>query len=134
MAKVDWEDEWGVYVRDRCTCVYCGFQGHALLTWRQLCLDHVIPTSVGGSDEPMNKAVACNYCNLMKRDYDPSFGQFKTPPNNDVRRKLIEQAKTYIPEAIEQSYGHGPDEEAKDFARMMAEIKQGSAEVPEAAH
>ena len=126
MAKADWEDEWEIYARDRCICVYCGFQGHTLLMWRQLCLDHIIPTSVGGSDEPMNKAVACNYCNLMKRDYDPSLGKLKTPPDDDARRELIEEAKIHIPKAIEQSYGRGPEEEKRDFDRMMVEIGQGT--------
>ena len=122
MAKRDWEDEWDIYVRDRCACVYCGFRGDELLKWRQLCLDHIIPSSVGGTDDQMNKTVACNYCNLMKRDYDPSEGQVKVAPTEEVRGTLIEKAKAHIPTAITQSYGHDSAEEEIDFRQMMAEI------------
>ncbi len=122
MAKADWEDWWDIFVRDHCTCVYCGYAGTNLLMWRQLCIDHVIPTSAGGLDDPRNKVVACTYCNNMKRDFDPSDGQMKYPATDEAREALVERAKRHIPVAIAESYGNKPGEEQRDFELMMSEI------------
>jgi len=122
MAKGDWGEEWPIYVRDRCTCVYCGFQGASLLAWRQLVLDHLIPPKHGGSDRPENKVVACNYCNVRKNDHDPSGGQWQWPLSQEARLKLIEKAKQYITLQISKGYSD-PDGELKDFQLMMKELK-----------
>lgn len=48
--------------RDRFRCQYCG--AHAGST--ELVVDHVIPASKGGPDEPWNLLTACNNCNQGK--------------------------------------------------------------------
>jgi 5-methylcytosine-specific restriction endonuclease McrA len=42
-------------------CVYCGCNNKLILT-----IDHIIPKSRGGSDEPQNKQVTCLICNHLK--------------------------------------------------------------------
>ena len=41
-------------------CFYCGEPGTSR--------DHVIPRSKGGSDEPSNVVIACQWCNSSKRN------------------------------------------------------------------
>src|ERR1700740_1150479 len=92
--KQNWPD-WDVYKRDCCTCVYCGFSGmNNFNAWRQLAIDHLIPTCRGGTNNHDNKVVACHRCNTLKGSYDPSDG-----------------------------WGPLPSEERKDFDLMMGELR-----------
>ena len=54
-----------VFERDGNACQYCGD------TCGPFHLDHVIPWSRGGQDEPENLVVACVKCNLSKGDRTP---------------------------------------------------------------
>lgn len=45
-------------------CVYCLNK----IEWQQLSIDHLTPTSRGGSSEPDNLRWVCRSCNLMKSD------------------------------------------------------------------
>lgn len=50
-------------IRERdVSCVYCGE------TNEPFHIDHIVPQSRGGSDEPNNLALACATCNVSKRD------------------------------------------------------------------
>ena len=49
-----------VLERDGYRCVYCGAQNVRFQ------LDHVVPRSKGGSDDPSNLATACGPCNASK--------------------------------------------------------------------
>lgn len=49
-----------IFRRDDYTCTYCGAINVPLH------LDHVIPRSIGGSDDPANLTTACVACNLGK--------------------------------------------------------------------
>ena len=51
-----------VFRRDNYTCQYCGQIGHSLE------IDHIIPISKGGSNQPDNLITACRRCNRQKRD------------------------------------------------------------------
>ena len=51
-----------IFRRDGYVCVYCGHRGNALT----LHVDHIVPRSRGGSDDPGNLATACWPCNLGK--------------------------------------------------------------------
>lgn len=51
-----------VFRRDNHTCRYCG--GHA--PDATLTIDHVVPVTLGGSDEPTNLVTACTGCNSGK--------------------------------------------------------------------
>lgn len=59
-------------VLQRCNfaCYYCGVP--AALGVVELHIDHVLPVSLGGSNEPWNLVAACSLCNLGKADSVPS--------------------------------------------------------------
>lgn len=58
-----WEDlKRAIFRRDKYTCQYCGHRGNVLT----LHVDHVVPTSRGGTDNPSNLVTACWSCNLEK--------------------------------------------------------------------
>lgn len=48
--------------RDQFTCRYCGSKAPDV----QLHVDHVVPTSLGGTDQPENLVTACADCNSGK--------------------------------------------------------------------
>lgn len=53
--------------RDNHACKYCGATApEAVLT-----VDHVIPVSLGGTDDPTNLVTACNDCNVGKGSSNP---------------------------------------------------------------
>lgn len=52
----------GVYSRDRATCLWCK-------TADGLVLDHIVPWSAGGSDDPTNLRLLCNRCNTERSNY-----------------------------------------------------------------
>lgn len=53
--------------RDNYTCRYCGAQAPAV----KLTVDHVIPTTLGGGDDPTNLVAACHDCNAGKSSIAP---------------------------------------------------------------
>jgi 5-methylcytosine-specific restriction endonuclease McrA len=93
-------DKWGR------TCAYCG------RTNVPLEVEHIIPTSRGGTDRVSNLTLACRDCNLKKGDktaeefgYPTLQQQAKTPLNapaclNTIRWKLVEQL------GAEYTYGY----------------------------
>ena len=114
MADYDYSDvDWAVYVRDRCKCVYCGFDGSRFENWRQLSLDHIIPKANKGEDTLENLAVACRRCNDNKGDSDPRGGAGKLNLSL-TREKLIAKAKEFTERKNEK--------ERPAFEAMMKEI------------
>lgn len=53
--------------RDKHTCRYCGAAAPDV----HLTVDHVIPTTLGGSDDPSNLVAACRDCNSGKSSISP---------------------------------------------------------------
>lgn len=53
-----------ILTRDNYTCVYCGRGAFDV----ELEVDHVVPKSKGGSNDPVNLATACFDCNRSKSD------------------------------------------------------------------
>lgn len=53
--------------RDNHTCRYCGGAAPDVV----LTVDHVVPTALGGSDEPSNLVTACRDCNAGKSSMQP---------------------------------------------------------------
>lgn len=53
--------------RDGYTCRYCGAKAPDVT----LSVDHVIPTALGGGDEPNNLVTACTPCNSGKTSLSP---------------------------------------------------------------
>jgi len=56
-----------LYLRDEFTCSYCE-RSLCKASPRDVTLDHVIPVSEGGTDEPKNLVLACRRCNSRKQD------------------------------------------------------------------
>ena len=56
-----------IFVRDRFRCQYCCKRFQVA----DLTLDHIIPRSAGGSDDPENLAAACIPCNQRKGARSP---------------------------------------------------------------
>lgn len=53
--------------RDSHTCRYCGSSAPDV----KLTVDHVVPTALGGSDDPTNLVAACADCNAGKSSSNP---------------------------------------------------------------
>lgn len=63
LRDLTWVDlRQAIFRRDNYTCVYCGHRGNT----QTLQIDHVVPVTRGGSDDPSNLATACWLCNLQK--------------------------------------------------------------------
>ncbi len=77
--------------------MYCGLDAVALERWDLHEIDHLVPKSVGGTDEPLNLVVACHGCNARKKDYDPTLGG-TDPLTDESRTRLIDRARTVIEE------------------------------------
>lgn len=65
-----------VFSRDSSTCVYCGrkegdYAPPEMASDAFMCLDHVIPESRNGSDDPSNLVCACAVCNKYKSNRTP---------------------------------------------------------------
>lgn len=73
-----------VYARDTNMCLYCTTDVGGSHT-RKRCLDHVIPYSRGGSNEPENLATACKACNSKKGDKTPDEASMPWPEVDGVR-------------------------------------------------
>jgi 5-methylcytosine-specific restriction endonuclease McrA len=58
-----------IYERDNFTCQYCGLDASKKFeTWWSvnLTIDHIQPSSQGGTDDDANLVVACRACNSYK--------------------------------------------------------------------
>lgn len=68
-------------------CVYCGCTNRFLLN-----LDHIVPLSKGGKDEPKNLQATCRICNGIKSDMtDSEFKKYLKILNNlaDINKLKI---------------------------------------------
>jgi len=79
-----------VFARDGNACVYCS-RKEGEYTAREtkrdgyLHVDHVIPLTHGGSDDPSNLVTACGPCNLFKGDRTPDECGLRWPEHNGER-------------------------------------------------
>ena len=66
--------------RAQCRCEYCHYP--ELLSTAPLSIDHLQPQSLGGTDSPDNRALACRRCNERRYNFttgiDPDTGK-ETP-------------------------------------------------------
>ena len=87
------------YVLRKGRCVYCGVDvvhnrlGFATLEWDHLLPCALFPDLVNDED---NILLACQLCNRLKSDYDPSNGTQDMLKND--KSQLIENARSYIAE------------------------------------
>lgn len=65
LRSLPWDDlRRAIFRRDRYTCAYCGHRGNSAT----LEVDHRLPLSRGGTDDPDNLTTACWECNREKGD------------------------------------------------------------------
>lgn len=60
--KLSKRTRFDVFKRDRFTCIYCGRKPPQVV----LHVDHIVPVSEGGTDDPLNLVTSCQDCNLGK--------------------------------------------------------------------
>lgn len=62
-----------IFRRDNSTCHYCGAKAPDV----KITIDHVIPVTLGGSDDPSNLTTACEDCNAGKTSVPPDAATVK---------------------------------------------------------
>lgn len=77
-----------VFTRDGYTCRYCGRQSDTVI----LHVDHVIPVSKGGTNDPENLVTACADCNMGKSNKNPSGAA----PNDQDRLRLSQEMNEQV--------------------------------------
>ena len=76
--------------RDNHACRYCGIAAPQVV----LTVDHVIPVTLGGSDEPSNLVAACRDCNTGKSASSPDAELVANVAEDAMRwRKAMEVAE-----------------------------------------
>ena len=80
-----------VFERDGFTCQYCGRTTPAVI----LEVDHVIPVSKQGSNEPENLITACIDCNRGKHNHDLKASPEELSDRLALLREKQEQIKKY---------------------------------------
>lgn len=79
--------------RDNHTCRYCGGTAPGVT----LTVDHIIPVSLGGSDEPENLVAACRDCNAGKTSSNPDAPIVDTVADDALRwAAAMEQASAEL--------------------------------------
>lgn len=76
--------------RDNYACRYCG----ATAPEAALTVDHVVPVTLGGSDEPSNLVAACVACNAGKSSIAPDASIVENVSEDAIRwAKAMEEAR-----------------------------------------
>tara|TARA_B100001250_G_scaffold8812_3_gene7602 strand:+ start:263 stop:616 length:354 start_codon:yes stop_codon:yes gene_type:complete len=102
------------YIRDRYKCVYCARDlKNNFYDWMLIEIDHVIPKSKNGSDNPENIVTSCRVCNRFKGIYLPQ--NYKSLSRNE----LIEDIKNYIKKKTEE-WKETHQEALKEFEEKIS--------------
>lgn len=119
--------------RDNNTCRYCGGRVPDVV----LTVDHVVPTALGGSDDPSNLVAACKDCNAGKSSSSPDASAVAQVNDDAVRwaaamqaaaeryrlsRKQADALHTYVYdewESYSKSYRRGRAELPDDFENTV---------------
>jgi hypothetical protein len=96
--------------RDNHACRYCGGSAPEL----HLTVDHVIPTALGGSDEPSNLVTACRDCNAGKSSSSPDAAIVE-----DVDQDALRWSRAMTRAAEMQTYDL---EELNDLCSTVADL------------
>ena len=78
-----------IYIRDNFTCQHCGDDLHGAKP-NDINLDHVIPQSQGGTNDPTNLITSCQWCN--KRRQAKTIAQFHPGKEGKWARNRIAKA------------------------------------------
>jgi DNA-directed RNA polymerase subunit RPC12/RpoP len=81
-----------VFKRDGFACRYCGANPMSEV----LQVDHVVPVSKGGTNDPVNLVTSCFSCNSGKSNVE--LGESRLPPSfsADAIKEHAEQTKEYL--------------------------------------
>ena len=85
-----------ILARDKYTCRYCR------ATDAPLTIDHVVPTVLGGSDDPSNLVAACIDCNAGKSSVSPDAATVAQVDEDALRWAAAMRRATEIAEEAEQ--------------------------------
>lgn len=108
--------------RDGYICRYCGAQAPDV----KLTVDHVIPTVLGGSDDPSNLVTACQPCNAGKASTSPDEHIVAdVDAATFLFAKAMERAAT-----IRRNELGGVDAAIDQFARQWTEWSYGEQKTP----
>jgi hypothetical protein len=117
---------WGVFIRDKCTCRYCGLSGRDnFAVWRQLHLDHIVPKGLVPDkfyEAAENKVVACSHCNTLKSRVDKKRQREQGAPSSSL---TWEEFLAKVKEYKAQAESHLEERRIKDqpeFKEMMVQI------------
>ena len=77
-----------IFVRDKFRCQYCATKFQPA----DLTLDHILPSSRGGSDEPENLATSCRRCNQRKGNRTPDEARMPLLATPSALRYGLDQA------------------------------------------
>ncbi len=81
-----------LYYRDHCVCQYCGTE----LTVKTTTIDHVMPSSRGGTDDWDNVVAACKDCNNEKTNIvDPKKWRPKHAPWTPTYYQMVDIRKQF---------------------------------------
>lgn len=84
--------------RDNHTCRYCGRAAPAVA----LTVDHVLPTALGGTDDPRNLVAACPDCNAGKASSNPEEPLLEQVSQDHIRwARAIKQAAALMTEDVQ---------------------------------
>jgi 5-methylcytosine-specific restriction endonuclease McrA len=85
-------------------CYYCDFDGRAFDSWFQLTIDHAIPKSSGGSEDPGNLVTCCQACNSitsrMKFTAGTSREEALRAKRDRVRRRRAELFQYWLENVV----------------------------------
>ena len=74
-------------------CAYCSLDFMSSANAYYSCeVEHIIPMSKKGLDEPGNKTVVCSTCNFLKRAWDPR----SEAGDSASREQLLAASKQYV--------------------------------------
>lgn len=86
----------GLYYRDHGRCQYCGEELSLHSKENKLTIDHVIPTSRGGTNDWNNVSASCDVCNRKKGNKPPEeFGWPKNKPYEPTYYQLLTLRSKY---------------------------------------
>ena len=85
------------------TCWACGYatwtkSGRQIKTLDHFHYDHIRPSSAGGVDEFLNRALLCAPCNLQKGNQQVTIDEFRAQPDVRKRRRAFGVADDKLPD------------------------------------
>lgn len=95
VAMIDYVDQ-ELYERFSFRCAYCGFDGRPFENWLLLEIDHINPSSKGGTDEDQNKVVCCHPCNRSTNHYSPTQGATREQMINEMIAHIRDRREAYL--------------------------------------